>query len=100
MDLQIEFYKAVFFQRGAGFDIPVFKGTSKYQYGAKFGDVCRGMWLFFKPVAIKTAQTLLKACSEAIKDGATVKDVIKSTVQPTVGAMVGATVDRIASKLI
>ena len=45
-------------------------------------------------------QTLLKACSEAIKEGATVKDEIKSTLKPTVSAVVGATVDQVASKLI
>ena len=45
-------------------------------------------------------QTLLRVGSEAIKEGATVKDVIKSTVQPTVGAVLGATVDQVASKLI
>ena len=45
-------------------------------------------------------QTLLKAGSEAIKKGATIKDVIKSTLKPTVGAVLGATVDQVASKLI
>ena len=100
MDPRIEFYKAAFSQRGAVFEIPVFRGTSRYQYGAGFGAVLRGMWRFFKPVAIKAAQTLLRAGSEAIKEGATIKDVIKSTVQPNVGAVLGATVDQVASKLI
>ena len=58
------------------------------------------MWRFFKPVAIKGVQTLLRTVSEAIKEGATVKDVIKSTVQPTFGAVLGVTVDQDASKLI
>ena len=49
---------------------------------------------------LKSAQSLLRAGSEVIKEGATVNDVIKSTVQPTVGAMLGATVDQVASKLI
>ena len=42
----------------------------------------------------------LKAGSEAIKEGVTVKDVINSTLKPTVGAILGATVDQVASKLI
>ena len=42
---------------------------------------------------MKGVQALLKAGSEAIKEGATVKDVIKSALQPTVGAVLGATVD-------
>ena len=37
--------------------------------------------------------TILKAGSKAIKEGATVKDVIMSTLKPTVGAVLGATVD-------
>ena len=55
---------------------------------------------FLKPVVIKGAQTLLKSGSEAIKEGATINDVIKSTLTPTVGAVLGATVDQVASKLI
>ena len=55
---------------------------------------------FLKPVAIKGIQTLLKVSSEAIKEGATVKDVIKSTLKPTVSAVLSATVDQVASKLI
>ena len=55
---------------------------------------------FLKPVAIKSIQTFIKAGSEAIKEGATVKDVTMSTLKPTVGAVLGATVDQVASKLI
>ena len=104
---RIEFYKAAFFQKGNGFDFPVFRGTSRYQYGQGLGDVLRGIvrylprvTQFLKPVAMKSIHTLLKAGSEAIKEGATVKDVIKSTLKPTVGAVLGATVDQVASKLI
>ena len=107
MDQRIEFYKAAFSQRGNGFDFPLVSGTSRYQYRQGLGDVLRGIVhfiprvaQFLKPVAIKNVQTLLKAGSEAIKEGATVKDVIKSVLKPTVGAVVGATVDQVASKLI
>ena len=107
MDPRIEFYKAAFLQQGNGFDIPVFVGTSRYQYGQGLGDVLHGILKFIpkiarflKPLVMKGAQTLLTACSEAIKEGATVKDVIKSTLKPTVGAVLGATVDQVASKLI
>ena len=55
---------------------------------------------FFKPVAMKGVQTLLKVGSEAIKKGATVTNVIKSALKSTVGAVLGATVDPIASKFI
>ena len=55
---------------------------------------------FFKPVAITGVLILIKACREAIIEGSTVKDVIKSTLKYTVGAVLCATVDQIASKLI
>ena len=71
---RIEFYKAAFFQKGNGFDFPVFKRKSRYQYGQGLGDVLRGIMRyiprvtqFLKPVAIKGIQTLFNAGSEAIK---------------------------------
>ena len=84
---------AVFSQRGAWFEMLVFRGISKFQYGQGVGDVLRGIWRFIptvawflKPVALKGAQTLLKSGSEAIKEGATVKDVIKSSLKHRLGA--------------
>ena len=83
MDPKIEFYMAAFFQKGNGFDFEVFKGTSRYQYGHGLGDAFCGIvrhipkvTKFLKPMAIKAIPTLLKAGSEAIKDGAPVKGVI------------------------
>ena len=85
---RIEFYKSAFSQRGNNFDLPVLWGSSRYQNGQGVGDVLRGIVRFisrvaqfFKPVAMKGVQTLLKAGSKAIKEGATVKDVIKSTLK-------------------
>ena len=49
---------------------------------------------------MKGIHTLFKAGSKAIKEGATVKDVIKSTLKPTIGSVLGATVDQFAFKLI
>ena len=107
MDPRIEFYKAAFSQRNNGFDIPVFRGVSRYQYGQGVGDVLRGILQcfpkvarFLKPVVIKGAQTFLKSGSKAIKKGITFKDVIKSTLTLTVGAVLGAIIDQVASNLI
>ena len=55
---------------------------------------------FLQSVGMKVVHTLLKAGNNAIKEGATVKDVIKSTFKLTVGAVMSATVDQVASKLI
>ena len=107
IDPHIEFYKAVVSQQGNEFDMPVFRETSKYQYSQGVGDVLRGILRFIptverflKPVSIMGAQTFLKSGSKAIKEGATIKDVIKSTLKMTVGAVLGVTVDQVDSKLI
>ena len=107
MDPRIEFFEAAFSKRGNNYDIPVFMGTSRYQYGQGLGYVLRGIVRFIqiiphflKPVTIKGAKTLHKAGSKAIDKGATIKDVITSTLKPTVGAVLGVTVDQVASKLI
>jgi hypothetical protein len=85
-------------QYGHGFDFPVFQGRS--QEGAGLGDVFRGICRFFRPVTIKGAQTFLKSASEAIKDGATVKDVLSSTLKPNIGAVLGATAEQVANRFI
>ena len=111
MDSRVNILKAAFdHQAGAGFNFPVYQGAAQYgrgfdfpvfhgrsQYGGGFGDVIRGIWRFFRPVAIKGAQTLLKAGSEAIKDGATVKEVLSSTLKPALGAVLGATAEQVAN---
>ena len=71
--ISINIIEGNFSQRGRGYDIPVFRGTSRYQFGAILNDMLCGMWRFFKPVAIMAAQTLLMAGSKAIKKSATVK---------------------------
>ena len=49
---------------------------------------------------MKNVQTLFKAGSEAIKEGATVKDVIKYTLKPKVGAVLGSTLTRLPLSLL
>lgn len=114
MDSRAEFYKAALLptQVGEGFDFPVFQGRLQYgngfnlpvfrgrqQYGQGVGDVFRGIWRFFRPVVVKGAQTLLKAGSEAIKEGTTPKDLLTNVLKPTIGAVLGATADQIANRL-
>ena len=60
MDLRIKLYIAAFSQKGNGFNFPVFKLTSRYQYGQGLGDVLCGIvryiprvTQFLKPVAMK-----------------------------------------------
>ena len=107
MNPKIKLFNAAFSQKSNGFDFPVFRETSKYQYSKGLGDLLCGIerfilrvTQFLKLVSIKGIQTFLKAGSKASKTGATVRDVIISTLNPTVCAVLGATVDQRASNLI
>ena len=51
MDQQIKLYNTVYLQQGNGFDIPVFVGTSRYQYGQGLGDVLHGILKLISKVA-------------------------------------------------
>ena len=53
MDKRIEFYKAAFAQRGAAFDIPAFRKTSRYKYDQGLGDVHRSIVRFIPTIAHK-----------------------------------------------
>ena len=70
MDARINILKAAFDnQRGDGFDFHVYQSRVQYghgfnisvfqghaQHGAGFGDVLRGIWRYFRSVAINLAQ--------------------------------------------
>lgn len=106
-------FKAAFnYQSGANCDFSVYAGRNKLgysiaflvyagrpQYGQGFNDLLRVIWRFFCPVAMENAKMLLKAGSEAIKEGATVKYVFSATQKPTFGAVFGATAEQFASRL-
>ena len=111
MVFQLNLLKAAFdHQRRKGFDFPVYWGRTQYshglnfpvfqsrsQYGSGFEDVLRGIWTCFRPLSMNGAQTLLKAGSKSINDGATVKQVFSLTLKPTLCAEVNATAEQVAN---
>lgn len=58
-----------------------------------------GILLYFRPLARKSAKTLLKAGSNAIKEGAAVKDVFSATLKNTISTFYAATAKQVASWL-
>lgn len=112
MDPRVDIYQAALsHQTGAGFDFSVYQGRSQFGQGFNFpvyqgqrgyglGDVLRGVWRFFRPVAMKGAQTLLKAGGEALRDGATVQEVLTNTLKPTVGAVLASTAEQVTNRFL
>ena len=114
MDSRVHIAKAALsHQTGAGFDFSVYQG--RFQFGQRFyfpiyqghaksghgiGDVFRGIWRFVRPVAMKGAQALLKAGGEALKDGATVKEVLTNTLKPAVGNGLATTAEQVANHFL
>jgi len=99
MEPRAQQLKEAFAHRGAGFNFPVYRGLDRYQAGAGIGDVLRGIWRFFRPVAVKGAQALFKAGSESLKDNVSLKDVMKSTLKPAIKAVIGATAEQVNNRL-
>ena len=86
-DPRVEFYKkSLGGQRGGG-SYPVFEGTSRYQYGAGFGDVLRGIWRVFFPTVVKGAASFLNAGSKALDKNQSVGEVLRAGIKPAIGSM-------------
>lgn len=81
-------------QLSHGFAFLVFANCN--QFGC---DVLRSIWRFVCPVAMNRVQTLLKAKSEAIKEGATEKDLLNATLKPKIRTVLNATAEQVASWL-
>ena len=101
MDPRVELYKKAFSGRqsgGGGGYIPKFYGSYRYQNGGGFGDVMKGLLRRFWPVSKQGFAALLRAGGESMKEGATWKEALKSSIKPTIGTVLSATADQIAEE--
>ena len=101
MDPRVELYKNAFCGRqsgGGGGYIPKFYGAHRYQNGGGFGDVMRGLVRRFWPVAKQGFAAFLRAGGESMKEGATWKEALNSSIKPTIGTVLSATADQITEQ--
>ena len=100
-------------QTGAGFDFPVYQCRFQFGQGSNFsvfqdraqhrqgiGDIIRGTWRFCRPIIFKGTAAALKAGGEALKDGATVKEIIINTLKPTGGTLLATTLEQIPNHFL
>ena len=59
----------------------------------------RGIWRYFRPVAIKHAWALLKDNGDTLKDGATV-ELLTNTLKPAVGTVLATTAEQVANHIL
>ena len=77
-------------QTGGG-PIAVFQGLSRYQSGKGFDDFFRGLLRLNLPMAHNVGKSALSAMSDAMKQGASFKDTLRSAVgRATKSAIHGA----------
>ena len=116
MDPRVKMYTAAFWQNGNYFDFPIYHGRCQFGQGFDFfvyrgrgqlgqgvGDILRHLRdivRFFCPVARTGLRTLLTAGGEAIKDGASVKDILSNTLKPTVSSILTSTAEQVSNKLL
>lgn len=79
---QVELFRSAMLRQSGGGDIQVFRGATRYQYGQGFGDVLRGIWKVIVPVAMRAGKTLFKVGAQAVKEGSTPGDALKSAIRP------------------
>ena len=97
----MELYKNVFSgrqSRGVFGYILKFYGSYKYQKVGGFGDVMKGLLRRFWPVAKQGFAAFFRAGGESMKEGATWKEALKSSIKPTIGTVLSATADQIAEQ--
>lgn len=113
MDPRVEMYTAAFGQGGNGLDFPVYVGRSQFgqgfdfsvfrgrgQHGQGIGDIFRGIWRIFRPIIVPGVKTALKSASEAITEGASVKDILSNTLKPTISSVLASTAEQVSNKLL
>ena len=100
MDPRVELYKNTFGGRqiGGGGYIPKFYGSHRYENAGGFGVVMRGLLRRFSPVDTQGFAAFLRAGGERMKEGATWKEALKSSIKPTIGAVLNATADQITEE--
>ena len=98
-DPRVAMFQSALTQCGRGQPIQVFRGTSRYQYGAGFGDVLRSIWRFVFPVAKHGLATLMKVGGEAYMQNGNAMGAIKSAIKPTVGSLIKSTGEEIERRM-
>ena len=74
-----------------GGSLPVFRGSRHYQEGAGIGDILRGIFRFFAPVAVRGLASFAGNTMRAHEAGASLADAAKAAIVPALGdAMKGA----------
>ena len=98
-DPRVELLRAAMTQRGRGMSIQVFRGTSRYQYGAGVGDVLKSIWKFIFPVIARGASSFLRYGGDALVQNGNVKDALKAAIKPALGTMIKTTGEEIARRV-
>lgn len=87
MDPRIDIYKAAL-QNGGGFDVPVFRGIHRYQYGQGIGSFLRRAFRTIFPVVMRGAKSFFKAGSDSLKSGNDISDSLKAGLKPALTTVV------------
>ena len=101
MNPRVELYKNAFSGRqngGSGYIPKFFMGLTDTKNGGGFGDVMKGLLRRFWPVAKQGFAEFLRAGGESMKEGATWKEALNSSIKPTIGTVLSATADQIAEQ--
>jgi hypothetical protein len=78
-----------YYHNQLGGALPVFQGSS-VQYGDGLGDILKGVFRFFLPIASSVASKFITTTAHGLESGSSLKDAAKSAILPTVGETIFA----------
>ena len=76
----------------------MFQGSA--QHGQGIEDIIRGAWRFICQIIVKITAAAFKDGGEALKDGATVKEIITNMLTPIVGTILATTSEQVANHFL
>ena len=98
-DPRVEMLKAAMSQHGGGMPIQVFRGATRYQYGAGVGNILGSIWRFMYPVILRGAASFIKHGGDAYLAQGNVKEALKAGIKPAIGTMIKSAGDELASRV-
>ena len=98
-DPRVEMLKAAMSQHGGGMPIQVFRGATRYQYGAGVANILGSIWRFMFPVIVRGAASFIKHGGDAYLAQGNVKEALKAGIKPALGTMIKSAGDELASRV-
>lgn len=99
MEVHIEsnpYYRHFLSQVGG--ELPVFRGSARYQRGDGIGDIFRALGRFLFPIAVKAGEKFIGNTAQSLQKGQPLQDALKSSIMPTLSTAAGTALNTLTKR--